>query len=277
MDEPTPGLAGTLAGGAPLPMAGTSTTTMTSAALNNTNTFTTATTTTTSAPAGGGGGGGGGGATVVQLQQRRKAHYFFRTISSMGTDAGGGWPGAESGAGTPRSAVAGDVAGYAAGEGLRQLAWSLAVNGALALLLLGLVEAVVLPVLIASLELTPAPHVSKLLTALLTAHLFQVGARGTVVLLLAVGGSALGLLLTGAWDRGFVPLFLAWYVGLDTLARVVVGSNGGGSGGGYSGLPSTSSSSALGLGGGPLKTLSETSSARERGWSPVGRWRLWGA
>ena len=264
MDEPTPGLAGTLAGGAPPPMAGTSTTT--SGALN-TNTHTA----TTTAPAGG---SGGGGATVVQLQQRRKA-YFFRTTSSMGTDAGGGWPGAESGAGTPRSAM-GDVAGYAAGEWLRQLVWSLVVNGALALLLLGLVEAVVLPVLIASLELTPAPHVSKLLTALLTAHLFQVGARGTVVLLLAVGGSALGLLLTGAWDRGFVPLFLAWYVGLETLARVV-GSNGGGSGGGYSGLPSTSSSSALGLGGGPLKTLSETSSARERGWSPMGRWRLWGA
>lgn len=232
--------------------------------------------TTANNPTASGGGGGasgssssaaGGGATVVQLQQRKRQQYFFRTMSSVGTDAGGGWCGGDSTV-TPRSA--GDFAGYAAGEGLRQLAWSLAVNGALALLLLGLVEAVVLPVLIASLELTPSPHVSKLLTALLTAHLFQVGARGTIVLLLAMGGSALGLLLTGAWDRGFVPLFLAWYVGLDTLARIV--GHGAGAG---NGLPSTSS--GLGGGGGGLKTLSETSSARERGWSPVGRWRLWGA
>ncbi len=214
-------------------------------------------------------GGGGAGASVVQLQQRRR-QYFFRTTSSMGTD--GGWPGGSFGGnggggedGTPRSAVG--------EEGLRQLAWALLGNAALALLLLGLVEAVVLPVLVASLELTPAPHVAKLLTVLLTVHLFHVGARGALLLLLAVGLSALGLLLTGAGDKGFVPLFLACYVGLETLARLT-GPSTAGAAGGANGLPSTAS--GLGVGGG-LKTLSETSSARERGWSPVGRWRLWGA
>jgi hypothetical protein len=207
-----------------------------------------------------------------QLQQRRRPNYFFRTMSSIGTDAGGGW--GSGGDSTPRSA--GDHAGYAAGQGLRQLGWSLLMNAALALLLLGLVEAVVLPILVASMELTPlSPRVAKLLTALLTAHLFQAGARGTLLLLLAVGGSALGLAVTGAFERGFVPLFLACYIVLHTLAPLAAGSTGGG---GASSLP-TASGGGIGIGGsgGGLKTLSETSSARERGWSPVGRWRLWGA
>lgn len=219
-----------------------------------------------------------------QLQQRRK-QFFFRTLSSIGTDPGGSWGATGGGGGggggsnsSPRFSSLGDLGGYGPGgkQLLRRLAWALLVNAALALLLLGAVEALVLPVLIASLELTPSPRACQLLTAMLTAHLFQAGARGTLLLLLAVGGAALGLALTGAWDRGFVPLFLAWYVGLDTLARVATGLGGAGA------LPSSSSSSMGGGGGGggvlvgePLKTLSETSSAR---WSPVGRWRfLWGA
>lgn len=200
----------------------------------------------------------------VQLQQRRR-HFFFRTTSSMGTDAGGSWGGTGTDT-TPRfsSMMGSDDLGYS-GQ-LRQLAWALLVNAGLAVLLLGAVEAVVLPVLVASLELTPSPRATQLLTALLTAHLFHAGARGALLLLLAVGGSALGLALMGAWDGGFVPLFLACYVGLHTLGATIGGSGGAGA------LPSSASGSTLV--GGPLKTLSETASAR---WSPVGRWRLWGA
>lgn len=189
---------------------------------------------------------------------RRRPHYFFRTADSSIADE------------EPTPRLEGT---YPLSEGLRSLLWSLGLNGVVALLVLGLVETIVLPVLMAILELTAPPRMTKLLTVLLTAVLFQGGVQGSMVLLLAVGGAALGLVMA-QWDDGFVPLFIFLFVGMWTFLRAgSLGGNAGGGGGGLlgslgSGPPVSAASSAL-------KAISEVGSARGEGsW----RWRgLWGA
>jgi len=188
---------------------------------------------------------------------RRRPHYFFRTADSSIADEEP----------TPRLEGTSPLS-----EGLRLFLWSLGLNGVAALLVLGLVETVVLPVLVAILELLPSPRMSKLLTALLTAVLFQGGVQGSMVLLLAVGGASLGLVMAQV-DDGFVPLFIFLFVGMWTFLRAgSLGANGGGGGGLLgslgSGPPVSAASSAL-------KAISEVGSARGEGsW----RWRgLWGA
>jgi hypothetical protein len=183
---------------------------------------------------------------------RRRPHYFFRTADSSVADEEP----------TPRLEGTSPLS-----EGFRLLLWSLGLNGVVALLVLGLVETIVLPVLMAILELAPSPRMSKLLTVLLTAVLFQGGVQGSMVLLLAVGGAAVGLVMA-QWDDGFVPLFIFLFVGMWTFLRAGSGGGGGLLGSLGSNPPVSAASSAL-------KAISVVG----RAWG-VGSWRwrgLWGA
>ncbi|GAB5030858.1 Hypothetical protein NocV09_00401340 [Nannochloropsis oceanica] len=184
---------------------------------------------------------------------RRRPQYFFRTADS--STANESSPRLE---GNPLLS-----------EGVRLLLWSLCFNSVTALLVLGLVETIVVPVLLATLELTPSPRMSKLLTAVLTAVLFQGGWHGSIVLLLAVGGAAVGLVMA-QWDDGFVPMFIFMYVGLWTFLRA--GSSGGDVGGL---LGSLGRGPPLSTASGAVKGISDIDSTRGEG--PL-RWRgLWGA
>lgn len=185
---------------------------------------------------------------------RRRPQYFFRTADSSMIDDESS-PRLE---GTPPLS-----------EGLRVFLWSLCFNSVATLLVLGLVETIVVPVLLAILELTPSPRMSKLLTAVLTAVLFQGGWQGSIVLLLAVGGAAVGLVMA-QWDDGFVPMFIFMYVGLWTFLRA--GSRSG-DGGGL--LGSSGCGPPLSTASGALKGISEMDSARGEG--SLRLRGLWGA
>ncbi len=183
------------------------------------------------------------------LQQRRPHQVFFRSDETMDDDDDAGRI---------------DSGGSPLSEALWHMVWSLFLNGCGAMLLVGVVEAVVLPVLLAVLELTPPSRLAKLLTVLLTAFFFQAGAQGSMILLGAVGVSSLAMVLA-QWEDGFVSMCLVLFVGTWTVSRAGVHGRGGG---GVDSVRSTGESSAA---SGVLKAISE----RDASWRS---WRsLWGA
>lgn len=101
---------------------------------------------------------------------------------------------------------------------MRQVLYSFVVNCFVVLLLLGLVDLLCIPLLLAVLELTPTARMLKFLTAILTAFLFQAGFRGSFNFVLAIGAASLTLRI-GHMHEGFVPCFLVFFVGFHSIGN----------------------------------------------------------
>lgn len=149
------------------------------------------------------------------------------------------------------------------------LLWSVVLNGLLALVVLWLVEGLLQPVLIAILELTPSPRTSKVLTALLTVVLLQGGGQGSIILLMALGISAVVVGMSQS-DGVFVPCFLVLLVCLGAVLRE--GGWNAYKNGSVASRNTWGDASPLSAASGVLKAFSGMGGAPEGG-----RRNLWGA